>query len=634
MLFSEAEKNILPKKRIGNAIFRLILITALAAACAVLLPAAVWAQTTAAPDLSFVSNSIPAFRFSCWISPADGNCYLYLPAGIAFEELAPSFTAEKAEVDGKAIVSGKKTELFSGEGPFNVTLDDVSFSLRVLPSSDLPALLIETESGSLDAVHADKAHKEGGTLTVLEHGRCTLSAEPLAYIRGRGNSTWEQEKKPYNLKLEKKKNLFGMGAAKKWCLLANAIDPTLLRNAAAYSLAQKTAIPYTVEYQMADLFVNGDYLGNYMLTEKVETGKERVDISNLDKANAAANPGIKADSLEKVITIPAEERNGKPGSYPGLKNYTRWPKEPSDISGGYLLEFDSSEAFDEADGGFVSGHGNCLILKSPEHVSEAEIYYIAEAYQAAEDAVLSANGKNTDGKHFSELLDLPSAADSYLLLEFTMDRDNGANSWFIYKEKNDPLFYAGPVWDFDISMEKDDGVLTAGEGYFSPDDNPGKKEEEYGSGAIFRDLMRHPEFRQLAYERWQPLSGYVKGALSDELRTLRDSMADSAAANAMRWHGAENANGTKIDGAEAETKRRNWIEATDGLLRFLSSRADTMSAALTEPDGAPENAGTQHGAEPMLWAGIAIFALAVIGGTSFYLYKNRKKTSRFGKTEE
>ena len=603
-------------------------VLAFAAVCAVLLLAAVPARAAGAPGLSFVSDGEPALRFSCWASPAGGDRYLYLPAGVSCADLTPVFSAETAEVDGQAIVSGEKTERFSGAGPFSVALDGERFRLVLLPASDLPAVLIETESGSLDAVHADKAHKEGGTLTVLEHGRPTLSAAPLAYIKGRGNSTWEQEKKPYNLKLESKADLLGMGASKKWCLLANAMDPTLLRNAAAYSLAQETAIPYTVEYRIADLFINGEYRGNYMLTEKVETGEGRVDIADLDEANAAANPGVRAETLQKTLTQPYAERGGKPSSYPGLQNYTPWPNEPADISGGYLLEFGATEAFAEADGGFVTERGNCLTLKSPEHVSQAEIGYIAGVYQAAEDAVLSGTGKNADGAHYSELLDLPSAADSYLLLEFTMDRDDGANSWFLYKEKNDPLLYAGPAWDFDISMERDDGVLTAGKTYFAaaaPARELTEKDREYGGGAIFRDLPRHREFWQLAYERWQPLAGYVKGPLTEELRRLRDGMADSAAADAVRWHGADPGSG-----------RADWLAATEALFGFLSSRADTLSAGLADPDGALEQvraarAGTgakapAGGGGPLLWGGAAVLTGAAAGcGAGLARSRKRKK---------
>ena len=49
-------------------------------------------------------------------------------------------------------------------------------------------------------------------------------------IRGRGNSTWEADKKPYKIKLDKKTNVFGLGKNKHWVLVANTYDNTFIRD--------------------------------------------------------------------------------------------------------------------------------------------------------------------------------------------------------------------------------------------------------------------------------------------------------------------------------------------------------------------------------------------------------------------
>ena len=71
-----------------------------------------------------------------------------------------------------------------------------------------------------------------------EYGDYKLPDEPLKldFIRGRGNTTWNAVKKPYKLKFQKKADLFGMGESKNYELIANAFDPTLLKNRITYWL--------------------------------------------------------------------------------------------------------------------------------------------------------------------------------------------------------------------------------------------------------------------------------------------------------------------------------------------------------------------------------------------------------------
>ena len=92
-----------------------------------------------------------------------------------------------------------------------------------------------------------------------------------------------------------------MKAAKKWALISNNMDATLMRNAIAYSAAKMTDLPYTVDFAFIDLYINGSYRGNYMICERVEIGLNRVDISDLEEANKKANPGIKPADCKKAV---------------------------------------------------------------------------------------------------------------------------------------------------------------------------------------------------------------------------------------------------------------------------------------------------------------------------------------------
>ena len=99
-------------------------------------------------------------------------------------------------------------------------------------------------------------------------------------IRGRGNATWLWEKKPYSLTLSKSADLLGMGAAKEWILLTNAPDPTHLRNKIAYDLAAEVGLLYSPESNWVDLYLNGEYTGLYLLTERNEIHPQRIPAGN------------------------------------------------------------------------------------------------------------------------------------------------------------------------------------------------------------------------------------------------------------------------------------------------------------------------------------------------------------------
>ncbi|MBO4798279.1 MAG: CotH kinase family protein, partial [Candidatus Methanomethylophilaceae archaeon] len=115
---------------------------------------------------------------------------------------------------------------------------------------------------------------------------CTVSVDSSedsftdasAEIKGRGNSTWGQPKKPYSLRFDQKTDLFGNGYAKTWVLLANYLDKSMIRNYLAFSAAEALELDYTTSAQFVNLYLNGEYLGVYLVAEKIQIGKDRVDI--------------------------------------------------------------------------------------------------------------------------------------------------------------------------------------------------------------------------------------------------------------------------------------------------------------------------------------------------------------------
>ena len=115
----------------------------------------------------------------------------------------------------------------------------------------------------------------------IERADGTVDYEGPLSLKGRGNGTWsETDKKPYALRLDEKSKLLGMHKQKRWCLLANYKDRTLLRNDAAFWLSRHTELPYTVSGRFVELVWNGKHMGNYYLCEQIRIDNHRVDIVN------------------------------------------------------------------------------------------------------------------------------------------------------------------------------------------------------------------------------------------------------------------------------------------------------------------------------------------------------------------
>ena len=117
------------------------------------------------------------------------------------------------------------------------------------------------------------AYVQAAVRIVDPNGRFAEIDDGEATVKVRGNSTSSGAKKPYNIKLSSKKDVLGMGRAKKWCLLANLYDKTMLRNKLSYDFAAEIGMDYVSSCEFAELYLNGVYRGCYLLTEAVEIGE-------------------------------------------------------------------------------------------------------------------------------------------------------------------------------------------------------------------------------------------------------------------------------------------------------------------------------------------------------------------------
>ena len=253
----------------------------------------------------------------------------------------------------------------------------------------LPILQIETDKNK-PVKRKDKYVKASYTLGEFS-GRCK--------IRGRGNSTWKTtltQKRPYLLKLNEETSLLGMNAARKWVLMANAPDRSMLRNCYAEHLAHTVwdKQRWSPNSAFITLFLNGKYMGLYGLTEKPEIALGRVEFEDE----------------------------------------------------GFLAEIDSHDR----DFKFSGNHGVTFCIREPESTEENLQRWACKLLEL-EELLYSEDYKGENGwrKYFDE----NSLVDWYLLAEFSKNYDaRFYNSVFMSFDYGTGRLYMGPAWDHDIAF--------------------------------------------------------------------------------------------------------------------------------------------------------------------------------------
>ncbi len=433
-------------------------------------------------------------------------------------------------LDGKKVSEGEtlnasleeqKLEILSEEGE---QLWEGNLNIRY--GSDLPVINLETQSGTLSRIQEDREAIESAVFSMLtrqEDG--TVTTENIAVadeIRTRGNSTWALEKKSYQIHFEEKQDLCGMGAARTWLLLANGYDETQIRNSIAFEMAEYVGMAYTPESVLVDLYSDGEYQGVYLLCEKIQVAENRLNIADLDDANKA-----RGGSREIVI------------SEDGTMRYTTQTRNPSDITGGYLLERDLKERYLTENSGFQLESGDCYVLKSPEYATQEQVTYIRSLMQEAEDAIYASDGINPDtGKHYSEYIDVDSFVKKYLLEEVTKNYDGGVTSAYYYKPQDDvsTKIFAGPAWDYDVIF----GNCTLDEINSNPQGVTELLDHTFRT-ELYAALMEHEDFRQQVFscyeESFRPFLINLTGSRVDE---YVEKTSDSVKMNHIRWLGMEN----------------------------------------------------------------------------------------------
>lgn len=468
----------------------------------------------------------------------DGTNYLFLPASADLANL--NVTITRSANDGSLVVAGDQgSQPVNGNAAaLNVSAlasetdgyrlltakvgNGTAFTVRIMQATNLPTIYLTSTNANTQGrsyVDSSKRNTTTAALKMIDAAGSEISTMDIKELKARGNSTFTYAaKKSYQMKLETASDLLQNGEnVKTWVLLANYFDATLMHDKLFKDMAAALEMPYTASCDWVNLYYDGEYRGVYLLSEKNAVKDTGINITDLEAAYKDQNPEYGTNMTTATGT----------NAYGGSYTYTTGLTDPTDITGGYLLEL-NHDAPDEVNG-FVTKKGKGVNVKSPEWCGDAAMEYISEYYQAFENAVYAMDengnytGINDDGKHYYEYVDRDSLVKIFLLQELALSPDGFISSLYFYKDANG-IMYAGPIWDQDMTLG------TGWTKYISPDTT----DYHYLAEA----LIQIPDFREAVIAYYNATFAPQANALISEDGTIygyADCLADSAEMNFVLW---------------------------------------------------------------------------------------------------
>ncbi len=447
-------------------------------------------------DFYMTAADNPTLAYSIRSYSSGSNYYMFIPDGVDTSNAVIRYNCSVSKVSGATLTGGKIIASFEGELKIRV---NGSFYITLMQGS-LPSINVDIDPVySVDTIHASKDNKIPAKAQVsgTEGGQFDIAPSPIE-IKTRGNSTFDFIKKPYQIKFDKKTDMFGMGKAKKWILLANYVDGTMVRNKVVLDLAEKIGMPYTCQSVFVDLYIDGSYMGVYQLIEKVEIGDSRVPLET--------EYGLLAE-MESLKRISAED--------PNLTFYTSTTGKPF-VYKEYNSDFESTDDPVEIENTkkakeYFEGMVNQL---------EAEIYNGGDNWELVES-----------------LIDVDSFINFYFINEYCQNADATLASTYFYTDGPGDVIHCGPLWDYDRC--------------FGTYDYPGSYEQSSDADFMknitdsvdeyrvewYKMLFRYPEFVDRANELYDEVirDAFESSELIDAIDTYQAEILPSLRMNHVKF---------------------------------------------------------------------------------------------------
>lgn len=358
-------------------------------------------------------------------------------------------------------------------------------------------------------------------------------------VRYRGNGSYQFPKKGYRIKLAEKHKMAGSPAkAKKWTLIPSYGDKTLMRNILAFDVSRRMEMAYSPFCQPVDVFVNGEYKGNFELCDQLTVDKHRVNVTE-----------IKADE----------------------------PIDDETLTGGYLFEIDANFNASQGDVGFHSARaGKSITIKSPSNEAYTTQHkeWLRRYFDEMEKYIYQRKYEK-----YRQYLDIESFVRYFLINEYCANTDT---FWemYLYKDRNDSLIHSGPVWDVDLGFDNDnrthyalwsDEWLYAIDSYYN---------WQWQSSSCYSDMrtvvgyiVQNEQVKQRLSEVWAyyRASGAMNAdSLQSLLEDTRSLLYASQRLNFKRWNILNHQEHQNFQALGSYDKEVDYVK------NFLSRRIDWM----------------------------------------------------------
>lgn len=413
-----------------------------------------------------------------------GEYYLFLPS-YAQGETAKICTNSVYDVSiaGVPLQKGQLCKDF----PVNTKLDlhfrsagkEDHETITFVRSANVATMYVDVPSGNMDYIHLEKGNSEPGWFRIYTETGILDTSGTLETIKGRGNATWVFDKKSYSLELSREADLLGLGTAVRWVLLSNSYDPGHVRNKLAFDMAKSVELPFSPDCTWTDLYLNGEYAGLYLLSERNEVHSNRVDI-------AADNSFLV--SVEPVWRLAQQ-------GYPYVRTDDRTALRIH--------------------------HGT---------MPQEEIRQI---WQSAENAIFAEDGQDPEtGKQWDALIDMDSWVRKYLLEEVLVNTDACLASEFFFYEETDGAIHAGPVWDMDVILSDTDLLWLSDRSIMAGRPRLTDASDRHYFYELLQKQAFYDRVKELYQAEFRPL---LVRLLEGGLEEYAQKTEQAALANQIRW---------------------------------------------------------------------------------------------------
>lgn len=443
--------------------------------------------------------------------------------------------------------SGSTVNDFSKPVTYNVEDQGVrkSYTVQLINFTGLPVVYVKSSTNQ-QPINKDITSKEiwkDATIRIEGNGQFDDLEEVPMQLRGRGNVTWNWDKKAFNIKFEEQQKVLGMKKHKRWIMLANYADITMLRNDVAYRISDLTSLEWAPKGQHVELVYNNQYSGTYYLCEQVRVDKNRVNITELPKA---------ADGTK--ITNVAPDKVGYLVEFDFHADPTPWQ---------WATSFHHTKF----------GSESIYLVKYPDEndLTTAQFEYIRDEIKNFESQLSSIKeGSATTDQQIEEqyeklinkYIDPMSFIDYWLIYEVCINHEIlNPGSVYLHKDVGGK-FVAGPTWDFDY------GTFNFSYGEAQP-----ARTSLYVSGAIwYRYLFRNPKMKAMAKARWEELKPQIL-QMTDYITEQSEYLKYAAQENYSRWPMTVDTNGDS---------HLNYEESIKAMLRVFRDRINIIDNCMKE----------------------------------------------------